>query len=145
MEPFEAAFQVQWADLDANNHLRNTGFLDYAAQTRMLFFESEDFPPSAFAEHAIGPVVLEDQVTYRRELRLLQPFRVQIACAGQSETGSKFVIENTIVRDDGKLCARVRSRGLWMALDTRKPVVPPERLRHAMDRMARTDDFVVLK
>lgn len=65
MAEFEARFQVQWADLDGNGHLRNTRYLDYAAQTRMMYFAAHDFAPEAFATHAVGPVALQDTVTYR--------------------------------------------------------------------------------
>lgn len=145
MSPFEAKFEVQWGDLDSNNHLRNTGYLDYAAQTRMLYFAAHDFTPDAFAEHAIGPVVLEDNVSYRRELRLLQPFRVQLACAGLSDNGAKFMLENTFLREDGKLCAKVRSRGIWMDLRSRKTLPPPVGLKRAMEDLVQTDDFAELR
>jgi acyl-CoA thioester hydrolase len=30
-------FTVVWGDLDANQHMRNTAYLDYAAQSRFIF------------------------------------------------------------------------------------------------------------
>lgn len=144
MADFEATFQVQWGDLDVNNHLRNTGYLDYTATTRMLFFSAHQFPPDAFAAHAVGPVALEDTVQYRRELRLLQGFKVTFRSAGMSEDGAKFLIENQILREDGKLCATVRTLGIWMDLRARKSVAPPDALLHAMQSLQHTDDYTRL-
>lgn len=144
MTEFAATFQVTWSDLDSNNHLRNTAYLDYAAQARMLFFAAHEFPPEAFGEHKVGPVALEDTVSYRRELRLLQTFHVSFSRAGMSDTGAKFLIENQITREDGKLCATVRTRGIWMDLTARKPVAPPEPLMRAMFALPKTKDYTDL-
>ena len=144
MDDFTASFQVTWADLDGNNHMRNTGYLDYAAQTRMIFFASHGFTPEAFATHAVGPVALEDTVTYRREMRLLDPFRVSFALAGMSGNGAKFLLENQITREGGKLCATVRTRGIWMDLRARKAVAPPEGLFQAIQTLTKTKDFETL-
>ncbi|MEM7596429.1 MAG: thioesterase family protein [Pseudomonadota bacterium] len=141
MDDFTASFQVTWADLDGNNHMRNTGYLDYAAQTRMIFFASHGFTPDAFTAHNVGPVALEDTVSYLRELRLLDVFRVSFALAGMSENGAKFMLENQIKREDGKLCATVRTRGIWMDLRARKAVAPPEALFQAMQTLTKTKDF----
>lgn len=144
MEIFEAAFQVLWADVDANNHFKNTAYLDYAAQTRFLYNAAHGFPPAAFMEHGIGPVILEDKVVYRRELRFLDQFKVQFLTAGQNSDGSRFVIANPIFTADGKLSADIRSNGLWLDLNTRKPVVPPPALKAAMDSLAHTEDYAPL-
>lgn len=145
MAEFAATFQVTWSDLDSNNHLRNTAYLDYAAQTRMLFFAAQGFPPEAFGQHGVGPVALEDTVSYRRELKLLQAFSVSFSCAGMNDMGSKFLIENRIIREGGKLCATVRTRGIWMDLTARKAVAPPETLMRAMRALPQTDDFEELR
>ena len=53
--PTTFEFQVTWADLDANRHLKNTGYLDYAAQSRFLYFAAGGFGQQQFAELNIGP------------------------------------------------------------------------------------------
>ncbi|MEO0893086.1 MAG: thioesterase family protein [Pseudomonadota bacterium] len=144
MDEFTASFQVTWADLDGNNHMRNTGYLDYAAQARMIFFAAHDFTPDAFARHGLGPVAMEDSVSYRRELRLLDPFCVTFSLAGRSDDGGKFVFENQVKRDNGKLCATIRTRGIWMDLRARKSIAPPDDLLRAMETLPKTRDFCAL-
>ena len=38
-------FQVTWADLDSNAHLKNSRYLDYAAQARFLYLAAAGFTP----------------------------------------------------------------------------------------------------
>jgi acyl-CoA thioester hydrolase len=58
--------------------------------------------------------------------------------------GSRFVIRNDLLREDGKLCARVTSVVGWLDLVARKLVAPPEALLAAVRSADRTSDFVEL-
>ena len=40
---FSHEYRAQWRDMDVNQHLANASFLDYAANTRILYFESMGF------------------------------------------------------------------------------------------------------
>lgn len=80
--PFEARFQVAWAQLDANGHMANTAYLDVAVDVRFMYFASRGFPPAEWARLGIGPVVRRDEVDYRRELRLLDSYSVNFLLAG---------------------------------------------------------------
>ena len=37
---FTRSFEVRWADLDANRHLRHTAYLDYATRATRISSES---------------------------------------------------------------------------------------------------------
>jgi len=66
---------------------------------------------------------------------------VTLEVAELSTDGSRFLLQNTFYRADGKLAARVRSEGGWLDLNVRKLVVPPETLLVAMRNTPRTEDF----
>lgn len=134
-------FQVAWADLDSNAHVKNSRYLDYASQARFLFLAASGFTPQAFAEARMGPVVFEDRVLYRREMRLLQRFSVQVRVGGLSEDGAKFIMVNDIVNEKGDLCAKVSSSAAWFSLETRRIMPPPAALKQVMDQAPRTEDF----
>jgi len=134
-------FQVTWADLDSNAHLKNSRYLDYAAQARFLFLAAAGFTPLAFAEAKLGPVVFEDRVEYRKELRLLQPFQVHMAVGGLSTDGTKFTLVNEVRNAQGELCARVQSQAAWFSLESRRVTPPPAGLKAAMEQAPRTEDF----
>ena len=133
-----------WADMDFNSHMRNTAFLDKSADVRVMYFADFGFPAQEFSRLRLGPVVMKDEVEYRKEVSLLQEITVTLAIAGHSEDGSRFILRNEICRLDGTLCARVTSSGGWLDLTARKLVSPPEALLTAMKSLQKTSDFMVL-
>ncbi len=130
-----------WADMDFNSHMKNTAFLDKSADVRMLFFAEHGFPMTEFARRKLGPVIMRDDVEYRKEVGLLQEIVVTLAIAGLSPDGGRFVLRNEIRRPDGTLCGRVTSTGGWLDLAARKLVAPPPALLAALEALPRTDDF----
>lgn len=141
---FERTFNVAWAHLDANGHMANTAYLDIVVDVRFMYFAECGFPPEEFARLGIGPVVRRDEVDYYRELRLLEPMRVNLLLGGLSEDASRFRIRNEIRRGDGELAARVTTLGGMFDLAARKLAAPPERLARALRSLDRTDDFELL-
>jgi len=124
--------------------MRNTAYLDKAADVRMMFFAENGFPVEEFTRLKIGPVIMKDEVEYRAEVGLLQEIRVTLTLAGLSEDGSRFLLRNEILRPDGKLCARINSGGGWLDLGARRLVAPPPALLATMNSLSRTDDFSAL-
>ena len=135
---------ASWADMDFNSHMKNTAFLDKSADVRMMYFSENGFPAGEFSRLRLGPVVMKDEVEYRKEVSLLQEITVTLAIAAHSEDGSRFILRNDIFRLDGTLCARVTSSGGWLDLTARKLVSPPEALHNAMKSLPQTSDFTVL-
>ena len=133
-----------WGDMDFNSHMKNTAFLDKSADVRMMYFAEHGFPTAEFARLKLGPVVMKDDLEYRKEVGLLQEINVTLAIAGLSTDGSRFVLRDDILRPDGTLCARVTSAGGWLDLAARKLVAPPAPLLAALQSLPRTDDFTAL-
>jgi acyl-CoA thioester hydrolase len=134
-------FTVAWNDLDANQHMRNTAYLEYATQSRFLFLASQGFPPGEFRRLRIGPVVMRDTVEYRRELHHLDAFTLTLEAAGMSADGTRFVLANTFSNARGQLAAVIRSEGTWFDLEARRVAPPPAALLAAMQRMPRSAEF----
>jgi acyl-CoA thioester hydrolase len=130
-----------WSDMDFNSHMKNTAYLDKAADVRQMFLMEHGFPIEEFLRLRLGPVVMKDEVEYFREVGLQQKIDVNYALAGHSEDGSRFMLRHEIFRADGKLAARVTSTGGWLDLAMRKLVVPPPALLAAMKLLERTSDF----
>ena len=133
-----------WADMDFNSHMKNTAYLDKAADVRQLFLAENGFPVEEFVRLRIGPVIMKDEVEYFKEVGLQQQITVTYALAGHALDGSRFLLRHEIFRPDGKLSARVTSAGGWLNLAERKLVVPPPTLLSAMNLLEKTSDFVVL-
>ncbi|MFQ5609079.1 MAG: thioesterase family protein [Woeseiaceae bacterium] len=134
-----------WDDMDFNGHMRNSAYLDCCSNARLKFFESHGFTADEFARHGFGPAIMSDSIRYFRELRLLDEYSVTLRIAGLAPNGSRFDIENEIIRVDGELCCRVRSVGGWLDFRERKLIVPPRELVDAFEGSARTEDYKELK
>jgi acyl-CoA thioester hydrolase len=132
-------FVVGWGDLDANQHLANRAILDRAADTRLSYFAAHGFPATRFATERIGPVIVRDELVYRKELRLLEAFTVDVRLLGLSSDGTRFELENTFRNASGEVTALVTSEGVWFDLDARRPRPPPadlDAVQRAMPRAA---------
>ncbi|MEW5736877.1 MAG: thioesterase family protein [Thermodesulfobacteriota bacterium] len=141
----ETWFSVRWADMDANGHMKNTAYLDYCHDSRMLYFKENGFPMEEFARRRIGPVVAVDELSYFRELRLYEDITVRLLCAGLSKDRAWFIFINEFVAPDGKTAARVKSRICWFDLAARKITPPPDALGDLVEKVARTGDFAIME
>ena len=141
MAVFEKKFQVGWANVDFNSHMRNTAYLDFAVDTRLAYFAGHGFPQSEFSRLKFGPVVKSDYVEFYRELQLLEYFRVTFEVSGLSEDASHFRIVNNFFKKSGEAAAKVVSNGGWLNLETRRLVAPPEVLKKLMHNLVHTSDF----
>lgn len=141
---YEKTLYAGWADMDFNAHMKNTAYLDKAADVRQMFLIDNGFPVEEFLRLRIGPVVMKDEVEYFKEVGLQQQIRVTYALAGHAADGSRFLLRHEIFRPDGKLAARVTSAGGWLDLNGRRLVAPPPALLSAMNSLEKTGDFVVL-
>lgn len=133
-----------WADMDFNAHMKNTAYLDKAADVRQMFLIEHGFAMEEFLRLRIGPVVMKDEVEYHHEVGLQQQITVTYALAGHADDGSRFLLRHEIFRPDGKLGARVTSAGGWLNLAERKLMAPPPALLAAMNALERTGDFITL-
>lgn len=141
---YDRLFHVGWGDLDANGHMRNTAYLDHAADVRMFYFAEHGFPMPEFGRLGVGPVVRRDTVEYFRECRLLEPIRVSFALAGLSADAARFAIVNEFRREDGRVAARVLSTGGWLDTRARTLVAPPPGLADVLRGAPRAEPFEIL-
>jgi acyl-CoA thioester hydrolase len=141
VDHFEQRFRVSWGDLDGNAHMANTSFLDHAADTRMHYFAQSGFTVERFAAEKFGPVVVRDELVYRKELRLLEEFTVDFELAGISADGVRFRVRNTFRNMANDVAATVTSEGVWFDLERRQPRAPPPDLDVLMRALRRGDDF----
>ena len=140
-DPFRQEYRAEWRDMDFNQHMGNAVFLEYASNTRFLFFESAGFTAADFAARRLGPVILEDRLVYRREIRMLERFTVDFQLVSGTADGRRFKVRNRFVTEAQGLCATVDSVGVWFDLAARAPIVPPDDLHRAFSQLERSEDF----
>ncbi len=141
---FEQRYHVGWSDLDGNAHMGNASYLGYASDTRIHYFAQHGFTLARFASERFGPVVVRDELVYRKELRLMDEFVVDFELVGLSEDGMRFKVRNTFRNVSGDVVASVTAEGVWFGLEHRRPLVPPSDLDALMRALRRAEDFAVL-
>ena len=127
-EAFRKTFFARWADMDYNAHMKNTAYLDYSGDVRMLYFQEHGFGMSEFGKRGFGPVIFQDELRYFKEIQLLENFSVTLALVSLSEDGMKFAFQNDFFRNDGKKSATVISHGAWFDKTARKVIPAPQEL-----------------
>jgi len=137
---FVREFDVGWADLDANAHMRNSAYLDRCVDLRMMFFAAHGYPVSEFSRRRLGPVIRRDEIEYFRELTLLDRFSIDLTLTGMSIDGSRFRLASELLRENTRV-ARVVSTGGWLDLDTRRLIAPPDDLRTLLESIPRPPEF----
>ena len=127
---YTSALSVGWAATDANAHMRGTAYLDAVNDARMHFLHEHGWPLERFILERIGPVLLREEVVYRRELRLGDTATIDVSLVDQTPNGDRFTLHNVIRRDhDNAIAFAVTSRIAWINLDHRKLARPPDDLR----------------
>lgn len=141
----EEHFAVRWSDLDANRHVKNTIFSEFATHTRFRLLESHGFGQGRFEALRFGPVMFREEIRYRRELAFGERVAVNVLFAGLSEDGSQWRVHQEVRRADGKQAAILTIDGAWIHLDSRKLIAPPDELLQVVQVLPRTTDFQVLR
>jgi acyl-CoA thioester hydrolase len=141
---YEKRFEVRWADLDPNWHMRHSAFADYAAQTRVAFLTDRGFTAARFAELGLGPVLFREELLYHRELRANDRFVVDLKLLGGAPDGSRWKLRQRVTREDGVLAATLNLDGAWIDHAKRKLAVPPAELAAAFETLTRDAQWEAL-
>jgi acyl-CoA thioester hydrolase len=137
-------FAVRWSDLDANRHVKNTVFSEFATHTRFRLLEAHGFDQEKFARLRFGPVMLREEIRYRRELAFGNAVVVNVLFSGLSEDGSQWRVQQEVARS-GKQAAVLTIDGAWIHLDSRKLIAPPPELLTLLQALPRAGSFEVLR
>jgi acyl-CoA thioester hydrolase len=138
---FECRFEVRWSDLDGNRHVRNTAFSEYATHTRFQLLASHGFDQARLRAMQFGPVMMREEIRYKREVLFGEALVVTVRCAGLSPDVSQWRVHQDVLRADGREAAVLTIQGGWMDLEARKLAAPPAELAAILQSLPRTRDY----
>lgn len=119
-------FEIRWNDLDANRHLANSSYIQYATQTRMAFMQKHRLGLAELNRWGIGSVILHESVSFFNEVYLNQELVVGLELAGFSEDGGVYEFEHRFYLPNGIHCATSQVLGVWIDTMLRKATTPPD-------------------
>jgi len=137
-------FAVRWSDADANGHVRHTVYPELSVEVRLAWLAEGGWDWKRFERDRIGPVLLREEIDYRREVGLNGSVVIDLEAAGLSPDGGRWKIRHTVRKDDGEVAAAVLVLGGWIDLEARRLVVAPPGLLELLLAAPRASDFAEL-
>ncbi len=141
---YKHTFEIRWADLDPNAHMRHSAYLDYGAQLRIAYFSEYGYPIDRMQRENLGPLLFTEKASYLREIRPNELITVDLALTGLSENRKHWGIRHQIFKSSGELAGNIDCRGAWLDLLKRKVIVMPDALYQLMRGMPRSDDYMTI-
>jgi len=121
---FKTELPTRWSDVDSNQHVRHSVYLDLCASARMNWLEAVGFPAPRLVKMGLGPILFREEVFYEKELFLGESVNIEITITKLSESGHKFSIEHQLFNVKGTRVARLYVDGAWFNVKERA-VSPP--------------------
>lgn len=137
-------FEIRWNDMDANRHLANKAYIEFAAHTRMSFLNEKGFDHASLGKFNMGPVVFYEHIYYFKEVFSGKPVRVSLELAGSSEDGTFFEFRHNYYDYKGQNFAHCEMMGAWIDLNTRKLRSLPDEMQLLLTKMDRPSGFKIL-
>jgi len=138
------AFEIRWNDLDANQHLGNSTYVEYMSHTRMDFLTSYGLSLDVINGYGLGPIVMYEHVNYFKEIGFDEKIKVSLEVSGMSEDGRFIQIEHNFYNSKGENLANAEMLFSWMDLKTRKFGRIPKDLLQKIEDFPRTKKFETL-
>ncbi|MET8778061.1 acyl-CoA thioesterase [Nocardia sp. NPDC004654] len=130
---FSVPVVVRGYELDTQGHLNQAVYLQYAEHARWELLRAAGVAQDKLIEAGVGPVVLETNIKYFRELR--GGDEVTISCEFAWTEGKIFRMRQQIRKLDGTVSAEIAVVGGLLDLAERKLVADPgERFRALAER-----------
>lgn len=141
MDEFNKKYEVIWADMDPNRHMRHSVYNDYAAQTRVAMFSAYGLSIQDIASMGLGPILFREEVRFLKEIQLSEIITVGCTLKSMRKDGSKWIILHELFKENKNKAAEITVDGAWLNLHKRKVEIPPTPLREVMHKFPRTEDF----
>lgn len=141
MDPIKIKFNVIWADLDPNAHMRHTAYNDYAAQVRVRMFDEFGFTLNKLLKIGYGPLLFQENTTFIKEVRMNEMITVDCAAYALRKDRKIWKFRHRVFNEAGELACVIEVTGAFLDLKARKVVVPPEEIVAMLDRVPTTEDF----
>jgi acyl-CoA thioester hydrolase len=142
MQTYRTSFEVKWADMDPNRHMRHSVYNDYAAQTRVAMFSDFDLPIAKISRLGFGPILFREETKFLKEINLLEIITVTCSLTKMRRDGSRWSFLHEIFKEgeDHIKAAEIVVDGAWLHLEHRKLGTLPE-IQEIMNQFPRTSDF----
>jgi acyl-CoA thioester hydrolase len=144
LSEYSKTYEIRWSDLDANNHVNYSTYIDAAGDLRYRFFTEHGFSPERFTQLGVGPTYITIHAEFLREVRMGEVVTITFALAGLSTRGGRWKVRHDVLKANGKKAVSLELEGVILDLATRKATLPTPELLETFHLIPRTTDFEVM-
>jgi acyl-CoA thioester hydrolase len=141
MDTYGKTYEVRWADMDPNRHMRHSVYLDYATQTRVAFFSDYGFPLNEIAKMGLSPIMFREEIKYLKEVNGMEKVTVYCKLNWMYENGSRWSFFHEMFKNGDTPVAELIVDGAWLDLHTRKLGTPSDKVIGIMKQFPMTKNF----
>jgi acyl-CoA thioester hydrolase len=134
-------FEIRWNDLDLNNHLANSKYIELMSHTRMSFLTEIGMGLKEMHKHGLGPIVFYEHIYYFREIHLRDAIKVGLEVKGYSKDGRFVLFEHNFYNRKGENLANCEMLFSWINLETRKLGSVPDDFLTKLCALPKTKKF----
>lgn len=142
---FEKIFEVKWADVDQNRHVRHSAYYDYGAYVRIRFITESGYGAKKSDEIHLGLILFKEECHFIREISPDDKVRVNILKGDINKDGSRWTVYHEIYNQNEEKVAHIKAIGAWMDTSKRKLTIPPADLANAFHKLSTGEDYVYKK
>jgi acyl-CoA thioester hydrolase len=126
MGPISLTFSVKTYDIDFAGIVSNLVYVRWLEDLRLALLDCA-YPLEQLVADGLGPVLLETHIAYRDALTIHDKPEGRMSVESMGRV--RWTVAAEFVTGGGRVHATARQTGLFIRLDTRRPVAIPERLR----------------
>ena len=125
---FRTEVEVFTFDIDVADHVSNIVYLRWLEMARVRFLDAVGLPIDDLIERGVAPIIARTEIDYLRPVRLRERVRVALWLPRLRAASAELHFEVT-VGEDGDVAARADQLGLFVRLDSGRPVRMPAEAR----------------
>lgn len=141
MSTYSKTYEVTWADMDPNRHMRHSVYNDYAAQTRVAMFEDYGLGIDMISKLGLGPILFREETKFLKEIGLCEKITVTAQLISMHKDGSRWTFLHEMYNANSQKAAVITVDGAWLDLEKRKLGTPPDKMQKLIKQFPRSDDF----
>jgi acyl-CoA thioester hydrolase len=122
-EVFYYELMIREYHLDSYGHVNNATYVQILEEARWEAITEKGYGYKVVQARRKGPVILDLQVSFRKELKLREVVRISVQT--DPMRGKIGVINQKILKADGTVCAEAKITYGMFDLDERKLIDPP--------------------
>lgn len=127
---FETDVMIRESHLDTFGHVNNAKYLELFEEARWDIISGRGFSIPEIQKNGFGPVVLEVNLRFAKELKLRQKIKIRSEVDVAQSTGKTMTMVQTMLNERGEACCIGKFVFGFFDLRVRKLVPPsPEWLR----------------